>query len=77
MSNSPDPKHILDGYRILDFTQYLAGPTTSRLAVEMGAEVIKVELTPAGDPVHAMPHRRNGYDWRPGATTLLSHARHW
>lgn len=55
-----DPKHILDGYRILDFTQYLAGPTTSRLAAELGAEVIKVELMPAGDPVHLLPHRRNG-----------------
>ncbi|RLA45189.1 MAG: CoA transferase, partial [Gammaproteobacteria bacterium] len=55
-----DPKHILDGYRILDFTQYLAGPTTSRLAAEMGAEVIKVELMPAGDPVHLLPHRRKG-----------------
>ena len=55
-----DPKHILDGYRILDFTQYLAGPTTSRLAAELGAEVIKVELSPAGDPVHLMPHRRKG-----------------
>lgn len=53
------PKHILDGYRFLDFTQYLAGPTTSRLAVEMGAEVIKVELMPAGDPVRLLPHRRN------------------
>ncbi len=55
-----DPKHILDGYRILDFTQYLAGPTTSRLAAELGAEVIKVELMPAGDPVHMLPHRRKG-----------------
>ena len=55
-----DPKHILDGYRILDFTQYLAGPTTSRLAAELGAEVIKVELMPAGDPVHLLPHRRKG-----------------
>ena len=54
------PTHILDGYRILDFTQYLAGPTTSRLAAEMGAEVIKVELAPAGDPVRLLPHRRNG-----------------
>jgi hypothetical protein len=24
-------KHILDGYKVLDFTQVLAGPTASRL----------------------------------------------
>ena len=41
-------KHILDGYKVLDFTQVLAGPTVTRLMAEMGAEVIKVELTPNG-----------------------------
>ena len=28
---------ILKGIRVLDFTQYLAGPTVTRLMVEMGA----------------------------------------
>lgn len=51
-------KHILDGFRVLDFTQFLAGPTTTRLMAEMGAEVIKIELMPAGDPVHQLPYRR-------------------
>lgn len=55
-----EPKHILDGYRVLDFTQFLAGPTTSRLMAEMGAEVIKVELAPEGDATRALPHRRKG-----------------
>ena len=54
------PQHIMEGYRILDFTQFLAGPTTTRLLAEMGAEVIKVELAPAGDPTHQLPHRRAG-----------------
>jgi crotonobetainyl-CoA:carnitine CoA-transferase CaiB-like acyl-CoA transferase len=54
------PQHIMEGYRILDFTQFLAGPTTTRLLAEMGAEVIKVELAPAGDPTHLLPHRRAG-----------------
>ncbi len=40
------PKHILDGYRVLDFTQVVAGPTVTRLMAEMGTEVIKVELAP-------------------------------
>ncbi len=55
-----EPTHIMEGYRILDFTQFLAGPTTTRLMAEMGAEVIKVELMPAGDPTHMLPYRRDG-----------------
>jgi len=52
-------KHVLDGYRILDFTHALAGPTATRLLVEMGAEVIKVEIPPVGDMTHAFPTVRN------------------
>ena len=48
-------KNMLTGYRILDITQFVAGPTCSRLMAEMGADVIKVELAPNGD--HA---RRSG-----------------
>ena len=48
-------KNMLTGYRILDITQFVAGPTCSRLMAEMGADVIKVELAPSGD--HA---RRSG-----------------
>ena len=40
----------LEGVRVLDFTQYLAGPTVTRLMAEMGAEIIKIELAPGGDP---------------------------
>ena len=53
-------KHILDGYKVLDFTQVLAGPTVTRLMAEMGAEVIKVELTPTGEISRALPFLREG-----------------
>ena len=54
------PTNILDGIRVLDFSQALAGPTTTRLMVEMGAEVIKVELAPNGEASRALPFLRNG-----------------
>ena len=48
---SGKPPRMLEGYRILDFTQFVAGPTCTRLFAEMGAEVIKLELAPDGDRV--------------------------
>ena len=53
-------KHILDGYKVLDFTQVLAGPTVTRLMAEMGAEIIKVELAPNGELSRGLPYLRNG-----------------
>ena len=52
-------KHVLDGIKVLDFTQYLAGPTTTRLMAEMGAEIIKVEWAPHGDPVRGVGYVKN------------------
>src|ERR1700688_2929854 len=58
------PVQMLDGYKVLDFTQAVAGPTATLMLAEMGAEVIKVELAPAGDPARLGPFRvgeRSGY----------------
>ena len=54
-SVNPDPAQLLNGVRVLDLTQYLAGPTCSRMLVELGADVWKVEFPPAGDPIRTVP----------------------
>jgi crotonobetainyl-CoA:carnitine CoA-transferase CaiB-like acyl-CoA transferase len=53
-------KHVLDGYKVLDFTQVLAGATITRLMAEMGAEIIKVEIAPTGDFSRALPFLKDG-----------------
>ena len=58
------PTHVLDGYKVLDFTQFIAGPTATRMMAQMGAEVIKVEIAPDGDRSRMLPlvrDRRSGY----------------
>jgi crotonobetainyl-CoA:carnitine CoA-transferase CaiB-like acyl-CoA transferase len=52
-------KPLLDGYRVLDFTQYVAGPTVTKLMAEMGAEIIKIELAPNGDLSRNFPYIRD------------------
>jgi CoA:oxalate CoA-transferase len=58
MNASSDPR-FLEGIRVLDFTQYLAGPSSTRMMAELGAEIIKVEQPPFGDPMRGQAPRRN------------------
>jgi hypothetical protein len=49
-------KQMLYGYKVLDFTQFVAGPTVTKLMAEMGAQIIKVELAPTGDLSRTFPY---------------------
>jgi len=51
---------MLEGVKVLDLTQYLAGPTVGRLMAEMGAEIYKVEIGPSGDPSRGLPITEDG-----------------
>jgi formyl-CoA transferase len=55
MSASP-----LSGVRVLDVSTILAGPLTSSLLAEFGAEVIKVEHPVDGDPARQYPPLEGG-----------------
>ena len=49
----------LDGIRILDFSRVLAGPLSTALLADLGAEVIKVE-PPTGDDYRVIGPMKNG-----------------
>jgi crotonobetainyl-CoA:carnitine CoA-transferase CaiB-like acyl-CoA transferase len=55
---APDPRPLLDGVKILDLGAFYAGPYSSRLLADLGADVIKLE-TIAGDPLRGIerPYR--------------------
>ena len=58
---TPDRPGPLDGLRVLDLTQNLAGPYCTMLLADLGADVIKVEppvaTAPGGWAVHHRGHR--------------------
>ena len=50
---------ILNGIKVIDFTQNITGPYCTRLLAQHGAEVIKIEPLD-GDPSRQMPLKMNG-----------------
>src|SRR5208337_290503 len=66
-----DRPQMLQGYRVLDFTQFVAGPTCTRILGEMGAEVIKVELAPGGDRVRTGGYRPTQPEFKHAQSTYF------
>jgi crotonobetainyl-CoA:carnitine CoA-transferase CaiB-like acyl-CoA transferase len=63
---APGP-HVLSGVRVLDLTQFIAGPVSGRQLAMLGADVIKVE------PPHGEPFRVSGLGflgWNQGKRSI-------
>ncbi len=45
-----EQSNILSGLRVIDCGTYIAGPSTATIMADFGAEVIKIERPPYGDP---------------------------
>jgi crotonobetainyl-CoA:carnitine CoA-transferase CaiB-like acyl-CoA transferase len=53
-SDSPSDTLPLAGLRVLEFTQAIMGPSAGLILADLGADVIKVEPAPGGDPTRKL-----------------------
>lgn len=54
------PARPLDGVRVLELAQIMAGPTAGMMLADLGADVVKVEKLPGGDDSRAYREPRVG-----------------
>jgi len=58
MSNSDEG--LLEGVRVIELGQFIAGPMAGRMLADLGAEVIKIEFAPHGDLMRNYPPVKAG-----------------
>jgi len=58
--SNKQPTGPLAGLRILDLSTVIAGPYSSTLLADLGADVIKVEMPGVGDALRALAPHKNG-----------------
>lgn len=64
---------LMKGIKVLDFTSYVAGPTTTMLMAYMGADVVKVEMPVCGDSGRGMLNVKVGH--HSGNMLQINHGR--
>ena len=60
MATESQPLGPLDGLRVLDISNVIAGPFAAGMLGDFGADVLKVELPGTGDPCRAIPPHKDG-----------------
>src|SRR5947199_75150 len=59
-----ETRRPLEGIRVLELAQVVAGPFCGTLMAEFGAEVIKTEMPGKGDDLRRLGPSEDGVSWR-------------